>query len=234
MFRTNWCQSCDSSLPGRTITGEGLHLHLSKHLLSARIRQLGIPTNCIVHSAKLWVVPVILAFAVLLSPGIAEGQGRDEPVEILDETQDNYRVVVRILPRVPAVGQINFNVVPTFAADGSPVRNATITLTANDAEDIPTYQVRALNTPTTQEEYVGNLVLRAEGPWSIHVEVETEELGTEVFVSRLWVAPAAVGATPEAGWLMVLVMVAFFAGGGFIWLSSRRALARRASSQPKA
>ena len=159
---------------------------------------------------------------------------RDEPVEILDATQGNYRVTVRILPRVPAVGQINFNVVPTSAADGSPVRNATITLTAHDAEDIPTYQVRALNTPFSQEEYVGNLVLRAEGPWSIHVEVETEELGAEVFIAKITVAPAAVGATPEAGWLMVLVMVAFVAGGGFIWLSSRRALARRASSQPKA
>ncbi len=176
----------------------------------------------------------VLAFAALLSPGIAEAQERDKPVEILDETLEDYRVVVRILPRVPAVGQINFNVVPTTAGDGSPVRNATITLTANDAEDIPTYQVRALNTPFSQEEYVGNLVLRAEGPWSIHIEVETEELGTEIFVAKLTVAPAAVGATPEAGWLMVLVMVAFLAGGGFLWLSSRRALARRAESEPQA
>ena len=184
------------------------------------------------HSVKLWGALVVLALAVLLSYGIVEGQGRDEPVEILDATQDNYRVVVRILPRVPAVGQINFNVVPTSAGDGSPVRNATITLTAHDAEDIPTYQVRALNTPFSQEEYVGNLVLRAEGPWSIHIEVETEELGTEVFVAKISVAPAAVGATPEAGWLMVLVMVAFLAGGGFVWLSSRRALARKAGSRP--
>ena len=185
------------------------------------------------HSTKLWGA-VVLAIAAFAPLGLAEAQVRDEPVEILDSTQGNYRIVVRILPRVPAVGQINFNVVPTSAGDGSPVRNATITLTANDAEDIPTYQVRALNTPFSQEEYVGNLVLRAEGPWSIHVEVETEELGTEVFVARISVAPAAVGSTPEAGWLMLLVMVAFLAGGGFIWLSSRRALARRAASQPKA
>ena len=183
---------------------------------------------------KLRGTMVVLAFALLLSSGIAEAQERDEPVEILDVTQDSYRVVVRILPRVPAVGQINFNVVPTSAGDGSPVRNATITLTAHDAEDIPTYQVLALNTPFSQEEYVGNLVLRAEGSWSIHVEVATEELGTEVFVARLSVAPAAVGATPEAGWLMVMVMAAFVAGGTFLWLSSRRALARRAASDPKA
>ena len=213
---------------------EGLHLHLSKHLLSVRLRQFGIPAKSIVHSVKLWGAMVVLAFATLLSPGIVEAQERDKPVEILDETLEDYRVVVRILPRVPAVGQINFNVVPTTAGDGSPVRNATITLTAHDAEDIPTYQVRALNTPFSQEEYIGNLVLRAEGPWSIHIEVETEELGTEVFVAKLTVAPAAVGATPEAGWLMVLVMVAFLAGGGFLWLSSRRALARRAESKPQA
>lgn len=184
------------------------------------------------HSLKLWGALMALAFVALVPLGVVEGQGRDEPVEILDETQEAYRVVVRILPRVPAVGQINFNVVPTSAGDGSPVRNATITLTAHDAEDIPTYQVRALNTPFSQEEYVGNLVLRAEGPWSIHVEVVTEELGTEVFVARISVAPAAVDASPEAGWLMVLVMVAFVLGGGFVWLSSRRALARRARSRP--
>ena len=195
---------------------------------------LGIPVMSFLHSLKLWRVFAVLAFVALVSPGLAEAQERDAPVEILDETQEDYRVVVRILPRVPAVGQINFNVVPTSAGDGSPVRNATITLTAHDAEDIPTYQVRALNTPFSQEEYVGNLVLRAAGPWSIHVEVVTEDLGSEVFVSKITVAPAAVGSTPEAGWLMLLVMVAFVAGGGFIWLSSRRALARRAASQPKA
>lgn len=214
------------------MTWEGLHLHLSKQLPSVRPRHYSIPAIGVFHSVKLWGAVVVLAFAAFLSPGIVEGQARDEPVQILDQTQEDYRVVVRILPRVPAVGQINFNVVPTSAGDGSPVRNATITLTAHDAEDIPTYQVRALNTPFSQEEYVGNLVLRAEGPWSIHIEVETEELGTEVFVARLTVAPAAVGATPEAGWLMVLVMVAFLAGGGFIWLSSKRALARRAGSRP--
>ena len=213
---------------------EGLHLHLSKQLSSVRPRHCSIPAISVFHSVKLWGAMAVLAFAALLSPGIVEAQERDKPVEILDATQEDYRVVVRILPRVPAVGQINFNVVPTSAGDGSPVRNATITLTAHDAEDIPTYQVRALNTPFSQEEYVGNLVLRAEGPWSIHIEVETEELGTEVFVARITVAPAAVGATPEAGWLMVLVMVAFLAGGGFLWLSSRRALARRAESKPQA
>ena len=213
---------------------KGLDSSLSKQLPSIGLRHVGISAISFFHSGKLWGVLVVLAFGVLLWPGIAGAQGRDEPVEILDETQEDYRIVVRILPRVPAVGQINFNVVPTSAGDGSPVRNATITLTAHDAEDIPTYQVRALNTPFSQEEYVGNLVLRAAGPWSIHVEVVTEELGSEVFVSRITVAPAAVGRTPEAGWLMLLVMVAFVAGGGFIWLSSRRALARRAASEPKA
>ena len=207
---------------------------MSTELPSNSLLHFGSPQLSFLHSVKLWGALAVLLFAALVSSGIAEAQERDKPVEILDATLEDYRVVVRILPRVPAVGQINFNVVPTTAGDGSPVRNATITLTAHDAEDIPTYQVRALNTPLSQEEYVGNLVLRAEGPWSIHIEVETEELGTEVFVAKLTVAPAAVGATPEAGWLMVLVMVAFLAGGGFLWLSSRRALARRAESKPQA
>ncbi len=163
-----------------------------------------------------------------------EAQGRDEPVEILDATQGNYRLVVHILPRVPAVGPINFTLAPTAANGGTAVRNAAITLVSHDAEGVPAYQVQALNTPDSEEEYVGNLVIREPGPWSIHIKIATEELGAEVFIAKITVAPAAVGSTPEAGWMMVLVMVAFVLGGGFVWLSSRRALARRAGSSPKA
>ena len=231
MFLPGTCQSC-GSLRLRRIISEKASTSLPKHLPSILPHHVLLPVLSFLHSSKLWGAVTVLAFVTLMPMGLAEAQVRDEPVEILDDTQENYRVVVRILPRVPVVGQINFNVVPTSAGDGSPVRDATITLTAHDAEDIPTYQVRALNTPFSQEEYVGNLVLRAEGPWSIHVEVVTEDFGTEVFVAKITVAPAAVGSSPEAGWLMVLVMVAFVAGGVFLWLSSRRALARRASSRP--
>ena len=177
---------------------------------------------------------MILAFAVPLLSGVAEAQEREKPVEILDATQGKYRLVVNILPRVPAVGPINFTVIPTSAKDRAPIRDAEITLVSHDAEGVPKYQVKALNTPSTQGEYVGNLVIKSAGAWSIHIEVVTEELGTEVFVAPISVAPAAVGSTPEAGLMMLLVMVAFVLGGGFLWLSSRRALARRASSQPKA
>ena len=177
---------------------------------------------------------MILAFAVPLLSGVAEAQEREEPIEIFDAMQGNYRLVVNILPRVPAVGPINFTVFPTSAKDGTPIRDAKITLVSHDAEGVPKYQVKALNTPSTQEEYVGNLVIKSAGAWSIHIEVVTEELGTEVFVAPISVAPAAVGSTPEAGLMMLLVMVAFVLGGGFLWLSSRRALARRAASQPKA
>ena len=177
---------------------------------------------------------MILAFAVPLLSGVAEAQEREEPIEIFDATQGNYRLAVNVLPRVPAVGPINFTVFPTSAKDGTPIRDAKITLVAHDAEGVPTYQVKALNTPSDQEEYVGNIVIKLAGAWSIHIEVVTEELGTEVFVAPISVAPAAVGSTPEAGLMMLLVMVAFVLGGGFLWLSSRRALARREASQPKA
>lgn len=186
------------------------------------------------RSSKLWVALAVLALGILLTPGIVSAQGREAPVLILDTTQGNYGVTVRVLPRVPAVGPINFTIAPTSANDRSPVQNADITLVAHDTEGTPVYQVKALNTPSNQDEYVGNLVIKADGAWSIHVEIDSEELGSEVFIARISVAPAAVEATPEAGWLMVLVMVAFVLGGGFIWLSSRRALARRAGSRPTA
>ena len=186
------------------------------------------------HSLKLWGALAILAFVALVPLGLAEAQAREEPVEIFDATLDKYRLVVHVLPRVPAVGPINFTVIPTSAKDGTPIRDAEITLVAHDAEGVPTYQVKALNTPSIQEEYVGNIVIKSAGAWSIHVEVATEELGSEVFVAQISVAPAAVGSTPEAGLMMLLVMVAFVLGGGFVWLSSKRALARRAASRPKA
>ncbi len=189
----------------------------------------------LLHPSKLWGTLSVFVLAIVLSSGLAEAQGREAPVLILDASQENYRVVVHVLPRVPAVGPINFTISPTAAKDGSPVQDADITLVAHDVEGVPVYQVKALNTPTNQDEYVGNLVIKSDGAWSIHVEIDSEELGSEVFIARISVAPAAVEATPEAGWLMVLVMVAFVLGGGFIWLSSRRALARRAAgSAPKA
>ena len=181
------------------------------------------------RSSKLWGALAVLALGILLTPGIAAAQTRDAPVLILDVSQENYHVAVHVLPRVPAVGPINFTISPYALKDGSPVQNADITLVAHDVEGMPVYQVKALNTPSNQDEYVGNLVIKSSGAWSIHVEVETEEFGSEVFVARISVAPAALEATPEAGWLMLLVMVAFVLGGGFVWLSSRKALARRAA-----
>lgn len=209
---------------------EGSHLSLSMHPASLRPRAWGIAETA---SLKLWAALLVLVFAALVPWGAAEAQERDEPVEIFDATQGNYRLVVRVLPSVPKVGPINFTVIPTAAKDGAPIRDAEITLVAHDADDVPTYQAKTLNRPSIQEEYVGNIVIKTSGAWSIHVEIVTEELGSEVFVARLSVAPAAVGSAPEAGLMMLLVMVAFVLGGGFIWLSSKRALARRAASQPK-
>ena len=202
-------------------------------ILTRQVRLSGIAAMSFLRSLNLWGVVVAVAFVALVPMGLAEAQEREEPVEVLDATQGNYRLVVNVLPRVPAVGPINFTVFPTSAKDGAPIRDAKITLVSHDAEGVPTYQVKALNTPSTQEEYVGNLVIKSAGAWSIHIEVVTEELGTEVFVAPISVAPAAVGSTPEAGLMMLLVMVAFVLGGGFLWLSSRRALARRAESEPK-
>ena len=210
----------------------GIHPLLSSKTPVNTLRLISDTTLDFLHSSKLWGVLAVLVLAIGASTGVVAAQGREAPVLILDVTQGNYGVVVRVLPRVPAVGPINFTISPTAASDRSPVQDADITLVAHDVEGMPVYQVKALNTPANQDEYVGNLVIKADGAWSIHVEIDSEELGSEVFIARISVAPAAVEATPEAGWLMVLVMVAFVAGGVFIWLSSRRALARRAGSRP--
>lgn len=185
-------------------------------------------------SIKLWRMLVALALVALVPWGVVEAQERDEPVEVLDAIQGNYHVSVRVLPSVPAVGPVNFTVIPTAFMGGEAIRDAEITLVAHDADGVPTYQARVLNSPSARQEYVGNIAFESAGVWSIHVEMTTEESGTEVFVARLSVAPAAVGSSPAGGVVMLFVLVALMLGGGFVWLSSRRALARRGTLWPTA
>lgn len=179
-----------------------------------------------------------LSAGLVLLAGIqasaAHAQQRDEPVEILQAAQGMYSLSVYVLPRVPTVGQINFTIFPVSAADGQPVPDAEVTLVAHDDDGTPTYQVRALNTPSTEQEYVGNLTIRAPGFWDIHVEVSSEDLGEETFVARLSVAPASVGSNPAGGYVMVFALACLAAGGVFVWLSSRRALSRRSGARTTA
>jgi hypothetical protein len=92
---------------------------------------------------------------------------------------------------------------------------------------VATFQVRALNTPLNRDEYIGNITIESPGIWQIHIVMTTDEFGEEVFVAQLSVAPAAVGIAPVGGIVMLGVLVLLLLGGGWVWLSSRRALARR-------
>ena len=186
------------------------------------------------RSAALITLLAILALFPLTRSAGVHAQQRGEPVEILQATQGMYGLSVYVLPRVPAVGQINFTAFPIAAADGRPVSDAEITLVAYDADGSPTYQVRALNTPASKREYVGNLTLRSAGFWDIHVKVSSEGLGEETFVARLSVAPASVGSSPAGGFVMVFVLAFLAAGGVFVWISSRRALSRRGGARTTA
>lgn len=179
------------------------------------------------RSAALCALSAGLVLLALIQPGAAHAQQGEEPVEILQAAQGMYRLSVYVLPRVPTVGQINFMVYPVSAADGQPVPDAEVTLVAHDDDGTPTYQVRALNTPSSEQEYVGNLTIRAPGFWDIHVEVSSEDLGEETFIARLSVAPASVGSNPAGGYVMVFVLACLVAGGVFVWIRSRSALSRR-------
>lgn len=184
-------------------------------------------------AALIAFLATLVLLAGIQAPGV-HAQQPSEPVEILQATQGMYGLSVYVLPRVPAVGQINFTVFPVAAADGRPVSDAEITLVAYDSDGVPTYQVRALNTPTSEREYVGNLTLRAEGFWDIHVKVSSEGLGEETFVARLSVAPASVGSSPAGGYVMVFVLALLVVGAVFVWISSRRALSRRGGARTTA
>ena len=179
------------------------------------------------RSAALCALSASLVLLALIQPAAAHAQQSEEPVEILQAAQGMYRLSVYVLPRVPTVGQINFMVYPVSAADGQPVPDAEVTLVAHDDDGTPTYQVRALNTPSSEQEYVGNLTIRAPGFWDIHVRVSSEGLGEEIFIARLSVAPASVGSNPAGGYVMVFVLACLVAGGVFVWIRSRSALSRR-------
>ncbi len=181
-----------------------------------------------------WGLLLLVTVATLGSSTVVGAQERDEKIEIFNGTQGNYHLVMRVLPSVPVVGPVNFTVEPTLAADGQPVRDAEITLVAHDAEGTPTYQVRALSTPSTQEEYIGNISINSPGSWQIHIEMTTEDFGEEVFVAQLSVAPVAVGGNQAGGIIMLMVVAAFVLAGVWIWFSSRRALARRSRLQTTA
>ena len=151
MFLPVTCQSCGMRRLRRTMN-EKYFIHLVSMQLASILTRLarlsGIAAMSFLRSLNLWGAVVVVAFVALVPMGLAEAQEREKPVEILDATQGNYRLVVNVLPRVPAVGPINFTVFPTSAKDGTPIRDAKITLVSHDAEGVPTYQVKALNTPS--------------------------------------------------------------------------------------
>lgn len=184
--------------------------------------------NSAIRFLRFHSLPLLAVALMALIPfAIVSGQALDDKVEIVRQTQGNYSIVVEVLPIVPVMGPVNFTVTPTSAETGVPVQNARITLVAHDPEGFPAYQARALNTPAATDQYIGNISFESTGDWQIHIELATEEFGEEVFVAPLTVGPVAVGTNPAGGIVMALVLVAFVLGAVYLWLSSRRALARR-------
>ena len=173
------------------------------------------------------LIVVIVALTLALVPG-ARALGDDgDAVEIFRGRQDSYEVAVAIRPESPEVGAVHVMVTLLEAATSRPVDDAEIVIVAHDEQGRPTYQVRALNTPSSPQPYVANITFKSPGAWTLLVQVESEELGQATVSAPLTVIEQSI--TPSAAGAFVLLgVVAVLAGGSFyLWYSARRR--RRAS-----
>ena len=179
-----------------------------------------------------WGAALALAATALLLGvlGADWAAAQEQPWVALEESKGNYRATIYVLPSEPRVGQVNFRIRLVRAEDGGRIPDARVQMVAHDAEGAPTYQTRALNRLTAPSDYIGNFNFKKPGEWSVRVEARTEALGVETFDARIPILPAAVEGSTAAGWVTLGVFLLLFLMALFVWLSSRRALARRAEA----
>ena len=169
---------------------------------------------------KTWMLPFGLLISLLT--GVSSAFANGDAVEIFRGEEGSYGIIVRILPKDPVVGIIHFSVTPLDAQSSLPVTDAIIVIVANNQLGEPSYQVRALNTPASAQDYEANITFESAGTWTLMVEVRSDSLGRAIFavpvnLEEQPVGPGSVGAIVFLGVFMVLV-----GGGVYVYYSARR------------
>ena len=148
-------------------------------------------------------------------------------VEVFAGQSGPYHVRLFMEQENPVVGTVRVAVNVTDAESGRPVTDALVRTFANPSEAGERQYSPALNSPLDRRTYFALLEIEQPGLWTLDVEI-SNDLGQTLIVinmnvrSRARTSNAALGTA-----LFALVLVAFAAGGAWIWWSSRKATARR-------
>ena len=179
------------------------------------------------HRTTLWRLALPLALLLMLPPGVRPALGHERAVEIFREVDGQFEIVVAALPEKPNVGTVHFSVTPLEAATGAVVSDANVTLTVRRGPDRRPIVARAVNTPAARQYYDANIKFSAAGDWSMTVEVRSDELGEATVEMPLIIDPQRIPPNSAGGYVLLGIVILLVGGAVHLWLSSRRARARR-------
>ena len=178
------------------------------------------------HRRTLWLASSFALLLMLLS-GVRPAVGHERAVEIFREVDGQFEIVVAALPENPKVGIVHFSVTPLEAATGAVVSDASVTLTVRRGPDRRPILARAVNTPAAPQYYDANITFATAGDWSMTVEVRSDELGEANAVWPLRVDEQRITPNSAGGYVLLGIVILLVGGSVHLWLSSRRARARR-------
>ena len=172
------------------------------------------------HRVAVLALAPLAGLLVVAPAGRALANG--DAVEIFRGQEGPYEVIVGIQPVEPVVGTVHFSVTPLDASTSLPVTDAEITIVANDERGEPTYQARALNTPTSPQYYDANFTFEAPGTWTLLVQVKSEGLGEATATVPLTVREQSITPSPAGAFVLLIIVVALVGGSLYLWHSARR------------
>ena len=165
------------------------------------------------------IILVVLAGSGASLPSVS---ANGDSVEVFRGTEGSYDLTVGAQPARVVVGTVHLTVTPRDAETLRPVNGATIEIVANDPDDRPAYQTRAVNSPAFPQYYDANLTIGYSGTWTLVVTVRSDELGEATFAVPLEVQERRIG-TGLAGTLVWVGILLVLSGGGlWVWHSTRR------------
>jgi len=168
------------------------------------------------------VLPIIAGLLAFTYFYRDNSYGQSTSVEIYESVQNSYHILVEILPHPPMIGTVHLTIKLDDRKTGLPIQTASITIIADDANDHPTYQVMALNTPSTPSNYKANITFYDPGEWTLRLKVFEEGLGETIFSVPLLLGgqPLKSGIAGTLLWISVVLLIT--TGSVYVWYSSRK------------
>lgn len=162
----------------------------------------------------------LLIFLMIYNQGIVFSDGGGGV--IFNGTKGGYNFTLKSIPEDITVGTTHFTIILQDSLTSSPILDAEIIVIAYDFEGLPTYKVRALNTPSFPEYYNTNLTIKSPGNWVLVVDITRPDYETQIFEIPVFVVDNS--STPGVAGLMVWLILVGVISTGFLylWYSSRR------------